>query len=84
MDAVVENALFAARQHLLALFIRETEFRRNLSFGQWHGGFGLGSYLQDREHEGLIVGDAHFPSPYCLANPSSVMFSAMASCGIST
>ena len=34
--------------------------------------------------QGLLVGDAHFASPYCLANPTSVMFSAMPSCGINT
>ena len=40
--------------------------------------------FQHRKHQGLVVGDAHFASPYCLANPTSVMFSAMPSCGINT
>src|ERR1700722_5796081 len=36
------------------------QLRRDVCFGQRNGGFGLGGHFQNREHEGLIVGNGHY------------------------
>lgn len=65
MNAVVKDTLFAARQHLFALFGEEREHSRDFRLGERHGSLSLRRDLKHRQHERLIVVNRHRPTSKC-------------------
>jgi hypothetical protein len=63
VNTIVKKFLPAARQHLAAFLRRQTKLGSKPFFDFRHPGFALCGPFQNREHEGLVIGNSQRSDP---------------------